>query len=95
MAAANAAYTSGIVFRGAIDIPIIDWRHYLDAELDMHHAVQSFATRKRMLNYDGDASNQVIWFTDARPARSFDQTPHALAVIDDWIANIRAHPENG
>ena len=95
MAAANAAYTSGIVFRGAVDIPIIDWRHYLDAELDMHHALQSFATRKRMLDYDGDASNQVIWFTDARPARSFDQTPQALAVIDDWMANIRAHPEDG
>jgi Tannase-like family of unknown function (DUF6351) len=95
MAAANAAYTSGLVFRGAIDIPIIDWRHYLDAELDMHHAVQSFATRKRMLDYDGDASNQVIWFTDARPARSFDQTPQALGVIDDWMANIRAHPDDG
>ena len=95
IAAANAAYTSGIVFRGAIDIPIIDWRHYLDAELDMHHAVQSFATRKRMLDYDGDASNQVIWFTDARPARSFDQTPQALGVIDDWMANIRTHPEDG
>jgi hypothetical protein len=33
----------------------------------MHHSHQSFATRKRMLNHDGDASNQVIWFTDARP----------------------------
>jgi hypothetical protein len=28
-----------------------------------------------MLDWDGNASNQVIWFTDARPARSFDQTP--------------------
>ena len=48
-----------------------------------------------MLDYDGDASNQVIWFTDARPARSFDQTPQALGVIDDWMANIRTHPEDG
>jgi hypothetical protein len=95
MAAANAAYTSGIVFRGDIDIPIIDWRHYLEAELDMHHSHQSFATRKRMLNFDGDASNQVIWFTDARPARASDQTPRAFAVMDDWMANIRANPERG
>jgi hypothetical protein len=95
MAAANAAYTSGIVFRGDIDIPIIDWRHYLDAELDMHHAHQSFATRKRMLNFDGDASNQVIWFTDARPARAFDQTPLAFEVMDEWLANMRDHPEDG
>ena len=61
----------------------------------MHHSHQSFATRKRMLNLDGDASNQVIWFTDARPARASDQTPLAFAVIDEWLANIRANPGDG
>ena len=94
MDAANAAYTSGIVFRGAIDIPIIDWRHYLETALDMHNSHQSFASRKRMLNFDGDASNQVIWFTDARPAVAFDQTPMALQVMDEWMANIRANPDS-
>ncbi len=59
MEAARAAYESGLVFRGAIDIPIIDWRHYLEDQLDMHHSHQSFATRQRMLNWDGRASNQV------------------------------------
>jgi hypothetical protein len=83
--AMRAAYRSGLVFDGDIDIPIIDWRHYLDAELDMHNARQSFASRQRMLDRDGDASNQVIWFTDARPARAFDQTPMALAVMDRWL----------
>jgi Tannase-like family of unknown function (DUF6351) len=95
MAAANAAYRSGLVFRGDIDIPIIDWRHYLEHELDMHNSHQSFASRQRMLNFDGKASNQVIWFTDARPARAFDQTPQALAVIDEWMANIAAKPWRG
>ena len=47
-----------------IDLPIIDWRNYLEDELNMHNAQQSFASRKRMLNVDGDASNQVVWFTD-------------------------------
>ena len=42
---------------------------------------------------DGDADNQVIWFTDARPAVAFDQTPMAFEVIDEWMANIQAHPE--
>ena len=94
--AQNAAYTSGIVFRGAVDIPIIDWRHYLEHRLDMHNSHQSFASRKRMLNLDGDASNQVIWFTDARPGTpQFDQTPQALAVMDEWLANIRAKPFRG
>jgi hypothetical protein len=88
--AIRAAYEHGLVFRGDIDIPIIDWRHYLERELDMHNAHQSFAARQRMLNFDGDASNGVIWFTDG--PRVFDQTPQALAVIDEWMANIRANP---
>ena len=52
-----------MVFRGKLDIPVIDWRHYLEPFLDMHNSHQSFAARQRLLNYDGDASNQVIWFT--------------------------------
>jgi hypothetical protein len=96
MDAANAAYTSGLVFRGDIDLPVIDWRHYLEHRLDMHNSHQSFASRQRMLNHDGRASNQVIWFTDARPgAPQFDQTPMALEVIDEWQANIRAKPRRG
>jgi hypothetical protein len=93
IAAMNAAYSSGMVFDGDIDIPVIDWRHYLEDELDMHHSHQSFASRQRLLDVDGDAGNQVIWFTDARPAVAFDQTPMAFEVIDDWMTNIRSHPE--
>jgi Tannase-like family of unknown function (DUF6351) len=93
--AMRGAYESGLVFDGKIEIPIIDWRHYLDGELDMHNARQSFAARARLLEHDGDASNQVIWYTDARPARAFDQTPMALAVMDQWLANMHAHPELG
>ena len=48
-----------------------------------------------MLNYDGDASNQVIWFTDARPTRLSDQTGLALEVMDQWMRNIAAHPDLG
>lgn len=94
-AAIRAAYTSGMRFVGDIGIPIIDWRHYLEGELDMHHSHQSFATRRRIEQARGDASNQVIWFTDANPQREFDQTPEAFAVIDEWMTNIRQHPDRG
>jgi hypothetical protein len=88
--------SSGLVFGGDVDLPVIDWRHYLEEQLDMHNAHQSFASRKRMLDHDGRAGNQVIWFTDARPdgPRS-DQTPEALRVIDAWMANIRKYPARG
>jgi hypothetical protein len=95
LAAMHAAYDKGLYFHGDIDIPLIDWRHYLEESLDMHNSHQSFASRQRMLDFDGDASNQVIWFTDARPSRQSDPTPDALAVIDQWMANIRAHPDLG
>ena len=90
-----ASFDSGLVFRGDIDLPVIDWRHYLEDQLNMHNAHQSFASRQRMLNADGDARNQVIWFTDARPAAIFDQTPEALSVMDAWLTAIRTHPERG
>ena len=95
LAAMHAAYTRGLYFDGDVDMPMIDWRHYLEEELDMHNSHQSFASRQRMLDRDGVASNQVIWFTDARPARASDQTPEAFEVIDEWMANVREHPALG
>lgn len=94
-AAIEGAYRSGMQFQGDIDIPVIDWRHYLEDDLDMHNTQQSFASRQRMLNVDGDASNQVIWFTDARPSEQFDQTPMAFQVMDEWMRNLAARPELG
>jgi len=91
--AMNAAYTSGMVFHGdAGGIPIIDWRPYLEHELDMHNVHQSFVVRQRMEDFAGHADNQVIWFTDARPEEEFDHVPMALEVIDEWMANIHANP---
>lgn len=95
LAAINAAYESGMRFDGDIDIPVIDWRHYLEEELDMHHSHQSFATRRRLELGRGNADNQVIWFVDARPFAAFDPTPEAFEVIDEWMANLRANPELG
>ena len=93
--AMQAAYEDGLVFRGDIDIPVIDWRHYLEAELNMHNSHQSFASRQRIRDYRGNSDNQVIWFTDALGGAQFDQTPEALEVIDDWMTNILANPDLG
>ncbi len=86
------AYLQGHVNVGDVQIPLIDWRNYLEEDLDMHNSHQSFAARQRLLNYDGDASNQVIWFTDLE---QFDQTPMAFEVIDEWMGNIKAKPWKG
>lgn len=48
-----------------------------------------------MLDHDGDAGNQVIWFTmgAADDDDRFDQTPISFQVIDDWMRNLAADPE--
>jgi len=91
--AMRAAYTSGHVFRGRLDVPTLDHRQYLERELDMHNSHQSFAARKRVLNEMGDSDNQVIWFTDTRPGvPRASQSLDALQVMDEWMGNILANP---
>ncbi len=91
--AVQAAVDGGLVFRGALEIPVIDWRNYLERELNMHNSHQSFAARQRLLDHDGDAGNQVIWFTDGNDdGGEYDQTGLALEVMDEWMANIADHP---
>jgi hypothetical protein len=89
IAAMNAAYEKGLYFHGDIDIPVIDWRPYREEILDMHNSHQSFASRQRMRDWDGDASNQVIWFSDLGDDRSSE----ALDVIDRWVLSGHRPPE--
>ncbi|MBL3557467.1 MULTISPECIES: DUF6351 family protein [Marinobacter] len=102
--AIKAAYTSGQVFNGKLNMPVIDWRHYLEEVLNMHNSHQSFSTRQRIINRMGDAGNQVIWFTDARPTdysdpaepkprQEYDHTGMALEVLHEWITNIQQNPD--
>lgn len=82
--AMHAAYTSGHVFTGEADLPLIDLRPYLEPQLNMHNTRQSFSTRQRMIRREGHVRNQVIWFTGSEadiPARIGD----ALGVLDTWL----------
>ncbi len=87
LSAMHNAYLSGHVFSGdTLGIPMIDLRPYLEDELNMHNARQSFSTRKRLLNGLGHAENQAIWFTGSEadvPARITD----ALRVLDAYLTS--------
>jgi hypothetical protein len=94
--AQRAAYTSGHVFGGRLPVPAIDHRQYLERELDMHNVHQSFAARQRIVQRMGDSDHQVIWFTDTRPGEPrASQTFDALAVMDEWLMNLRERPWRG
>lgn len=93
--AMNAAYESGHVFRGKLNIPVIDMRWYLEPVLDLHHAQASFSVRARLLKRQGHAKNQVIWFiecSDLDPVNlddhcAYDPTGKALDVMNQWVTN--------
>ncbi len=95
-AAMRAAYTSGHVFHGKLDVPAIDHRQYMERELDMHNSHQSFAVRQRVLERMGSSDNLVVWFTDTLPnTPKASQTFEALALMDEWLMNMRANPRRG
>ncbi|WP_432697486.1 DUF6351 family protein [Marinobacterium sp. YM272] len=78
--AIDAAFRSGQVFTGQLDIPIVDLRHYLEPELDMHHLSASFSTRLR-LQSAGRADNQLIWVTE----KPHSPIAEALALLTQWL----------
>jgi hypothetical protein len=92
--AMTAAYSSGHVFSGKLDVPALDHRQYMERELDMHNAHQSFASRQRVLAQAGHSDNMVIWFTDTIPnTTKASQTLQALGVMNEWLDNMRANPK--
>jgi len=93
--AMQAVYNAGLVFMGNVEIPIIDWRPYLEDELNMHNTHQSFAARQRIRDAKGNSNNQVIWFSDYVSGQVPDRTPEALEVMDEWMMNILHTPWRG
>ena len=86
--AIRAIFKSGHVFLGQADIPIIDVRHYLEDELDMHHLSASFVSRTRMQHAMGHADNQLIWVTK-KPHNPILQ---AFDLLERWLDNRALDP---
>jgi len=84
-----AAYRSGQVFIGALTMPIVDLRHYMDPELDMHHSLESFSARLRMMRGQGHSDNQLIWFA-RKPSTP---TGDAFDVLEQWLNNVHANAD--
>jgi hypothetical protein len=86
--AVEAAFRSGMVFTGKLRMPMIDLRHYLDDNIDMHYSWASFSIRKRIQASLGQHQRQVIWMT---------QKPHfplveAVEALQDWLDLQDANP---
>ena len=84
----RAAYLSGHVFLGALDIPILDVRHYLEEELDMHHLSASFSTRTRIQEAMGHSEHHVLWVSP----KPHLPVKEGLLAIDQWLKNRQKFP---
>lgn len=91
LAAMRKAYSSGHVFAGQrLGMPVIDLRPYLEAELNMHNARQSFSIRQRLLDANAaEAKNQVIWFTRL-DADLGARVMEAVSVLDRYLGSAAA-----
>ncbi|WP_440877450.1 DUF6351 family protein [Thalassotalea sp. PLHSN55] len=85
ISAMQAAYRWGQVFIGKVDLPILDVRHYLEDELDMHHISASFYSRLRIEKANGHAINHVIWIAD----KNYNPAHLAFKVMDEWLLALR------
>lgn len=79
--AAAGAWASGQVFRGHINIPIIDVRPYLDAAPNMHHSWSAVSSRARIIDQQGSNPWQTIWMSDAAYEARWD----AFAALTRWL----------
>lgn len=92
------AFESGLEFDGSVgaEVPIIDVRHYLEEQLDMHNVHQSFVVRERIRRTMGNADSHVIWWMDARPdvdeAATSALLTNVYRVMDEWLLAIEATP---
>jgi hypothetical protein len=94
--AMRAAYTSGHVFRGQLNVPAIDNRQYMERELDMHNSHQSFAVRQRVMQAMGHSDNLVVWFTDTVPGvPKKDKALEAVMTMDQWLRSMKLNPGGG
>ncbi len=102
--AMHAAYRSGHVFTGRLDMPVIDLRQYLEPSLDMHHSRQSFSARARLQSYRGgrgdendrddrdelagNGDKQVIWFAGSELAL-LQEIFNAVQALDTYLTTGR------
>jgi hypothetical protein len=98
-----AAYRSGRITYGGLGMrrtPIIDYRGYVDQPEnsgEVHSRFHSFSMRQRLLEANGNFTNQVMLVEDGSTTTGnglfSDSSPvlsHALTQMDEWLTNFLA-----
>ena len=84
-AAARAAYLSGNVFMGRLQMPLLELRRYREHDFDMHHFAASFAIRARIQREQGHSDNHVLWVAK----KPYAPIEESIIFMETWLSNIR------
>jgi hypothetical protein len=90
IAGLRMAYRSGRINLGAGSlgsIPIIQYRPYTDELDDLHNRLHDFQTRQRLLNANGNSSNQLIWvYPSIEMTHEIKES--GLETMTRWLDNL-------
>lgn len=88
--AVRALYATGRVLDGGLglgDVPIIDFRQWVDPTGDIHDSFRTGSTRARLVAKNGDADNHVA-FIAAAGAPYGQASVDALLLMDEWLVAL-------
>ena len=94
--ALRAAYQTGRVNTGSgglANVPIVDFRPYVDLAPDIHDRFRSYVTRARLMAANGRADNHVMLTMPGGPngllqAITPERTAEVLRALNEWLDNI-------
>lgn len=96
--ATRIAYRTGRLTSGGgglADVPIIDYRAYMDDQSygDIHVRYHTSSMRQRLENANGTSANHVSLLEDARYGLFSTESPllrHAITQLDRWLTTLAA-----
>lgn len=87
--AVRAAYESGLMAsysEALANVPILNYRPYLDQRVDIHDSHRDYTIRARLERSNGRSDNQVIWVSPLTQ----DLSTQALETMNAWLDNLAA-----
>ena len=90
VALANA-YKAGRVNSGVnLNLPMIEYRNYVDDQKNIHTRHRTFAKVDRMIKANGTRDNMVYWMVNGDPAKGPNTMRMALMTMNEWLENLSA-----
>ena len=83
------AYKSGRLNSGVnLNLPMIDYRNYVDDQKNIHTRHRTFAKIERMIKTNGTRETMVAWTVSGNPAPGTNLIRQSLTTMNQWLENL-------